>query len=189
MTGHPLKQLIARQHDTRALVSRIADALGTPMAIEDGAGRLLHGVAPGPAASRHAVAHEGVGIGWVVGGDQLNVVAALLEHLIGHETERKALGAEVLHLYREVNLIYSFSEKLTALLDLDLVAQLTLQQARHLIVASDGAIMLVDASGGSTPVLATVASFGDALPLDARVDVGKGIVGSVAASGTSPLSR
>lgn len=68
-----------------------------------------------------------------------------------------------------------------------IVAQLTLQQARHLIVASDGAILLVDESVGSTPVLATVASFGDALPLHARVSVGAGIVGSVAASGIGEI--
>ena len=55
------------------------------------------------------------------------------------EIERKALGAEVLHLYREINLIYSFSEKLAALLDVERVASLTLQEARHLIVATDGA--------------------------------------------------
>ena len=62
--------------------------------------------------------------------------------------ERKALGAEVLHLYREINLIYSFSEKLAALLDLERVAQLTLQQARQLIVATDGVIMLLDEDTG-----------------------------------------
>ena len=60
------------------------------------------------------------------------------------EAERKALGAEVLHLYREINLIYSFSEKLAALLDVERVAQLTLQEARHLIVATDGVVMLLD---------------------------------------------
>jgi hypothetical protein len=65
-------------------------------------------VAPEPTAARHAVEHDGVGMGWVAGGDQAHVVASLLEHLIGKETERKALGSEVLHLYREVNLIYSF---------------------------------------------------------------------------------
>ena len=65
------------------------------------------------------------------------------------EVERKALGAEVLHLYREVNLIYGFSEKLAALLDLERVARLTLQQARHLIAATDGAIMLLDDETGA----------------------------------------
>ena len=44
------------------------------------------------------------------------------------EAERKALGAEVLHLYREINLIYSFSEKLAALLDSSASRELTLQR-------------------------------------------------------------
>ena len=56
----------------------------------------------------------------------------------------QALGAEVLHLYREINLIYSFSEKLAAELDLERVARLTLQQARQMIVATDGVVMLLD---------------------------------------------
>ena len=68
----------------------------------------------------------------------------MLDHLVARETEKKALGAEVLHLYREINLIYSFSEKLAALLELERVARLTLQEARHMIVATDGVIMLLD---------------------------------------------
>jgi hypothetical protein len=67
----------------------------------------------------------------------------------------------VLQLYREVNLIYSFSEKLAALLDLDRVAHLTLQEARHLIVATDGAILLLDEETG---MLTPVAVFGDEFP-------------------------
>ena len=56
------------------------------------------------------------------------------------EVERRALATEVLNLYREVNLIYSFSEKLAALLDVERVARLTLEEARHLITATDGAM-------------------------------------------------
>ena len=78
--------------------------------------------------------------------DRAAAVAALLGHLTAQEGERKALGAEVLHLYREINLIYSFSEKLAALLDVEGVAELTLSEARHLIVATDGAVMLLDES-------------------------------------------
>ena len=88
-------------------------------------------------------------------------VAALLDHLVAREVERKALGAEVLHLYREINLIYSFSEKLAALLDVERVAQLTLQEARHLIVATDGVILLLDEATGA---LTSVAGFGDEMP-------------------------
>ena len=92
--------------------------------------------------------------------ERVRAVATLLEHLVTKEVECKALGAEVLHLYREINLIYSFSEKLATLLAVERVADLTLREARHLIVATDGAVMLLEDDGA----LATVAGFGDELP-------------------------
>ena len=111
-------------------------------------------------------------------------MATLLEHLVAREVERKALGAEVLHLYREINLIYSFSEKLAALLDLERVAALTLQEARHLIVATDGVIMLLDEATGA---LTSVAGFGDELPALDGFRRGHGIIGAVAASGVGEI--
>ena len=150
-----LKQVIGRSADARALVAAIADALGSPVAVEDDDGRLLHGEAPPTAApTRLPVTHGDASLGWVSGPEQARAVAVLLDHLVAREVERKALGAEVLHLYREINLIYSFSEKLAALLELERVAELTLQQARQMIVATDGVIMLLDEETG---VLTTVA--------------------------------
>ena len=45
-------------------------------------------------------------------------------------------------LYREVNLIYAFSEQLASRLELRSVAELTLDQARQLIAATDGGVLL-----------------------------------------------
>ena len=101
------------------------------------------------------------------------------------EVERKALGAEVLHLYREINLIYSFSEKLAALLDVERVAQLTLQEARHLIVATDGVIMLLDeASGVLTHGRRLRRRDAGAARASTR---GRGIVGAIAATGVGEI--
>ena len=107
-------------------------------------------------------------------------MATLLDHLVTKEIERKALGAEVLHLYREINLIYNFSEKLAALLEVERVASLTLQQARQLIVATDGVIMLLDEDSG---VLTAVAGFGDEMPVLQGFRRGHGIIGTIAADG------
>jgi serine phosphatase RsbU (regulator of sigma subunit)/putative methionine-R-sulfoxide reductase with GAF domain len=173
-----LRHLIGRQHDARALVATIADALGSPLAIEDAEGRLLHGELPADTATaRFPITHQDTGLGWVAGPEQARAVAALLDHLVAKEVERKALGAEVLHLYREINLIYSFSEKLAALLELERVANLTLQQARQMIVATDGVIMLLD---DETGVLTTIAGFGDEMPVLEGFRLGRGIVGAVA---------
>jgi serine phosphatase RsbU (regulator of sigma subunit) len=180
----PLRRLIARQPDTRALVSSIAQALGSPVAVEDFDGRLLFGEASTDAvASRFPVTHQDASLGWVSGGSQAGAVAALLGHLLAKEAERKALGAEVLHLYREINLIYSFSEKIAALLQVEGVARLTLQETRHVIVATDGAILLLDEDTGE---LRTIAGFGDE-PALRGLRRGAGIIGSVAQSGNGEI--
>ena len=136
---------MGRQKDARQLLAAVSDAIGVPVSVEDADGALLHGAVPtGDGVGRFPVTLGDANLGWVSGPTQARTIAALLDHLLARESEKKALGAEVLHLYREINLIYSFSEKLAALLDLDRVAQLTLEQARQLIASTDGAIALLD---------------------------------------------
>ena len=100
------------------------------MAVEDADGRLLHGEAPAggvdalPDHARRARASAGSRAAQTRGSSPRCSITSWRG-----EAEQKALGAEVLHLYREVNLIYSFSEKLAALLDLERVAALTLQRS------------------------------------------------------------
>jgi len=184
MSRIALRRLIGPRQDAGARVADLVTALGTPVAVEDAEGRLLYGEAQSSPDATFAVTVDGVRLGSVSGGAQARAVAALLEHLATREAERKALGAEVLHLYREVNLIYSFSEKLAALLDLERVAGLTLQEARHLIAASDGAIMLLDEQTGD---LSTLAGFGQALPHLIGLRAGEGIIGSIAAGGIAEI--
>lgn len=176
---------MTRQGDARALVSRIAEALGSAVAVEDLDGRILHGPTPdGAAPVRFPIRHRDESLGWVTGNGDARAVADLLGHLLAMESERKALGAEVLHLYREINLIYSFSEKLAALLDVERVAQLTLQEARHLIVATDGMVMVLEEETGG---LTAIAGFGDEMPGLRGFRAGVGIVGSVAARGSGEI--
>ena len=124
-------------------------------------------------------------LGWVTGPEGARAVALVLEHLLARSAEQKALGSEVLHLYREINLIYSFSEKLAALLDLDRVAQLTLQEARHLIVATDGVIMLLDERDRRAHDDRRLRRRDDRRSTGFRR--GYGIVGAIAASGIGEI--
>ncbi len=179
------RQVVGRQPETRALVSAIADALGSPVAIEDLDGKLLHGVIDGVGPSlRYPGELDQAPLGWVSGSERAASVASLVGHLVAKEVERKALGAEVLHLYREINLIYSFSEKLAALLDVDGVARLTLQEARHLIVATDGVVMLLD---DAADALTPVTGFGEEMPNLSGFRLGHGIVGRVAQNGVGEI--
>ena len=186
MSKVALRHVVGRRGNADDVLSALAAALATPVTVEDAEGRLLHGQPQAADASRHAITSDGSGIaGWVSGTTEPAAFASLLGHLLSKESERKALGAEVLHLYREVNLIYSFSEKLAAaLLEVEGVARLTLQEARHLIAASDGAIMLLEEESG---VLTTVAGFGDVLPQLNGLRRGEGIVGAITRSGIAEI--
>ncbi len=184
MTRGALTHLLRPSREAHTLIAEMVAAIGEPITIEDGDGRLLHGSILSQPGGRYPITLDGKSLGWVSGAATARTVAALLDHLLSKESERKALGTEVLHLYREVNLIYSFSEKLAALLELEKVASLTLQEARHLITASDGTIMLMD---DGSKLLTTLAGFGEALPHLTGFRVGEGIIGAIAASGNAEI--
>ena len=177
-----LKQIVGAHNGLRPIVTAFERAFGSTLTVADVAGAPLLGSANG--GERFAVHHDGKALGSVSGAHGAEAFAELLRFLAEKESERKALGSEVLHLYREVNLIYSFSEKLAALLDLERVAQLTLQEARHLIVATDGAILLLDDETGA---LTAAAAFGDELPGLSGFKRGTGIAGTVAATGVGEI--
>ncbi len=183
-TSAALARLLRPSGGEHTLLAALIASLGGPVTIGDATGSVLHGLDPSAIGPRHPISVNGSQVGWVSGPPAAGSIASLIEHLLQRESERKALGSEVLHLYREVNLIYSFSEKLAALLDLERVASLTLQEARHLISASDGTIMLLDEASGQ---LTTLAGFGEALPHLTGFRIGEGIVGSIAASGIAEI--
>lgn len=179
-----LKQLFARSPGARALVDEVAARLGGPIAVEDAAGRIVHGEPINGAAARFPILVDDSAIGAVAGPPQSGVLASALAELAGRDVERRALGTEVLNLYREINLIYSFSEKLAALLDVERVAELTLQEARRLITATDGVILVLDPA---TEALAPVAGFGEELPGLQGFRLGRGIVGAIAETGVAEI--
>jgi serine phosphatase RsbU (regulator of sigma subunit) len=184
MASVVLRHLIRKRKDVASVLATLVGALGAGIAIEDPEGELLFGDRDGGSGERWAVTLDGEHLGWVCGGAHAAAVAAVLGHLAAKETERKTLANEVLHLYREVNLIYSFSEKLASTLDLDKVAGLTLEEARHLIAATDGAVMLVDEP---TDRLDPVADFGDVYSAARGTAWAEGLFASILASGQGEI--
>ncbi len=153
-----LKSLISRKKGIAATIAALLDALGGAVAIEDAGGHVLAGSCSEKPDSRRPVVLEEEILGWVSGADAAAAaVAAVLSHLAAKEAERKTLGNEVLTLYREINLIYNFSEKVAAAFDPVTVAQMALDEASHLIEATGGAVMVVD---DESRKLHVVASFG-----------------------------
>jgi serine phosphatase RsbU (regulator of sigma subunit) len=184
MSSVVLRNLIRKRKDVASVVATLAGALGAGLTIEDPDGELLFGDRDGGSGIRCAVTLDGERLGWVCGGARATAVAEVLGYLAAREAERKTLANEVLHLYREVNLIYSFSEKLASTLDLDKVAGLTLDEARHLIAATDGAVMLLDEP---TARLHSIADFGHAYSMARGPAWAEGLFASILASGQGEI--
>jgi serine phosphatase RsbU (regulator of sigma subunit) len=163
MAALTLKSLLSPRAGASPAVVALATALGGSLGIEDPAGKPLFPGGDAGGQARVAVKLEDATLGWVTGPpDAAAALATLLEHLAAKETERRSLAAEVLHLYREVHLIEHLSQQLAAVLDLSAIGDSALEQARKLIAASHGGILVSDSQAGLRPLV----SFGGHAPLE-----------------------
>ncbi len=153
-----LKTLLRAKSNDGPVIASLMAALDGPLTIEDASGNLLMG-APANGSPRVPVVCDGIELGCVAGPpSSAAALGSLLTRLAATDAERHAMGAEVLHLYREIHLIDQLSEDLTALLDVLAVGKSALTQARRLIAASSGGILVRDKADGA---LNYCASFGD----------------------------
>lgn len=143
MSNPNLKSLLRRKKDLAALLARALSASGC---LEDTSGDVLMGERIPDAAARLPLVLENETVGWISGDEQVEYKALLINYLLKQESEKKQLGAETLHLYKEINLIYSFAEKLSAATGVEAIARIALEEARQLIVFEEGTVVLTDAA-------------------------------------------
>jgi transcriptional regulator with GAF, ATPase, and Fis domain len=176
-----LKRLVDRNKE---VISSLIDATAAPVAITDADGRLLLGNLDESAPGKYPVELEGATLGWVIGGDQTAAIGSLLGYLVGREVEQRTLADEVLDRYREINLLYNLSEKLTASLELRSVVQVALEEANRLISGTSGVVMLLDEE---TEMLRTILAFGQDDGPQEFINPGEGIIGSIAQTGRAEI--
>jgi len=160
MAGLTLRALLNPRSGTYAVVKALCDHADASLSIVDSSGRVLLGAAAGEgnAHPRFPIDCGDATIGFVLGPKaHAATVAQVVAHLATRETEQRALAAETLHLYREINLIEQLSEQLAAILNVAAVSESALGQAQRLIAATHGSVLLADKSTGA---LRIEASFG-----------------------------
>jgi class 3 adenylate cyclase len=77
--------------------------------------------------------------------------------LVKKELDKKKIGVEVLGLYREVNMIYKFSEQISEKIDIYSIANTALQEAIQIIHATHGLFLSYDAD---SDIVTKLSSFG-----------------------------
>jgi stage II sporulation SpoE-like protein/GAF domain-containing protein len=138
------------------VLTAIREHLARGICIVDATGKTLLGDAVD--GERIPVQYENAILGYVIGSPAVApTVAMVLAHLAARESEGRALASEVLHLYREIHLIEQLSEQLAPLLNVDAVAHSALEQAKRLITATHGSILLKERDDSP---LTTAAIFG-----------------------------
>jgi GAF domain-containing protein len=151
MPGLSLRSLLNPRSGAHAVVKALCDASGGNLSIVDSSGRVLLGENPDGNSNSHArfpIDADDATLGYVIGPDaSAAALAQLLAHLAARESEQRALAAETLHLYREINLIEQLSEQLAAILNIPAVSESALGQAQRLIPATHGSVLLVEKSG------------------------------------------
>lgn len=153
MSGIKLKRLLRKNKPAYQALEALLSHLSEPVCITDSDGRVLIG--------QEATTGEGFPI--QIGEQDLGKVYAseasaktilyFLSALLQKEYERKEMGNEVLQLYREINLIYDFSEELASTIDPHEIGQLALQQAQQLIHSDAGRVILIDEKEKSLKLL------------------------------------
>ena len=155
MANISLKNIVGRKNETSSVISNLIGQLKAIVCIEDENGKVLAG---DQLASPKAVAAITAGnetIGFVKGDENAHVIAGVISQLAQKESEKKSLGAEVLNLYQEINIIFNFSEQLSQTIEPEAIAKSTLQQAMHSIAAHSGVIVLWDDANKTLSVPAT----------------------------------
>jgi K+-sensing histidine kinase KdpD len=171
-------------------IDYLLNALSSPVQVQDAAGKILKGAASLDPADEHPITLGAETLGWVVGDGQAAIVAKLLTHLAERELEMKTLAHEALDKYREINLLYNLSEKLNASLDVAVVAQMVLGEARKLIPATSASIVLLNPAGAlKTGLIFSDAGWNDDSDfiLEDLTKTQQGIAGTVARTGKGEI--
>lgn len=184
MSQPTLKSLLGKKNETAVLLRKwIAQSPGD-FRIEDSGGNYLLGNVSAMGQYAHPVKSDNEIAGWVKGDENSGTIAGLLTLILQKESEKKKLGAEVLNLYQELNVIFNFSEKLAETIEPDTIARMTLEESGHSIPAHSGVVVLWDEQ---MKHLTMPAKSGETLFNEERLLANPGLLLKIALSGQSEI--
>ena len=177
-----IKKILAKKEVT-LIIYELNNALDTAVSIQDTAGNILLGD-NSKQERKYPVTVQNEVIGWVIGEEKGFAIAQVLSHFANEELEKKALARETLDRYKEINLLYNISAKLTACLVLNEVAELVLEEARKLIQATSASAMLLNEETGKLEV---IAALGQEYQPKINLLPGEGIAGNILQTGIAEI--
>lgn len=192
MTKIKLEKILARDN-VSAAIHDFMETTGIPLYIEDHKGTALIDTGGKAQTARFPVEIKGQPpIGWVWGDEKILPVVSMLNSFAAMEYEKKLLARETLDKYREINLLYNISEKISTCLDLEEISGLVIEEIKRLMTAgkpkgdsvTGGALFLLNDNTGR---LELFHGFGKSSYPNMSFAPGEGIVGSVVLTGEGEI--
>lgn len=110
------------------------------------------------------------------------VASYCLESFLKYETEIEDLSSEIVRVYEELSLLYSFSSKLGSEMDVDTICRRVLEETDRFLSIRNALLMLLDAKSGELQTRHTTGRDADAA-LDFKTDCTAGFFGHVLLTG------
>ncbi len=166
-----LKNILRRQQASHQLIASLCDSLKVRIAVISDGGRLLFGQPDPSQAHSFPISENGSHVA-VLKSDKTEgqQIADLINVLATKELEKRKIGSEVLGLYREINMIYDFSEKISEKIDIHSLAQIALQEAGQIIDSSHGRLFLYAPEDDEIKIAASFGPAQDDPPYDKEQD-------------------
>ena len=185
MTQIRFKKLLAKK-EVAKILNEVSRDISATVGIQDHQGNLLWGEIPENPSGRYPITIGDEVLGWVVSIGEAASISSLLSYLAKEELEKRQMARELLQKYQEINLLYNLSEKITASLDLSVIAQLVIGESKRLFKTTSASIMLFNEE---RKVLETISAFGTAKELNSKLcfSLDEGIAGSVFKTGKGEL--
>lgn len=165
MANIQLRQILNKRKQTARQVEQLTRELDIEVHIQDVRGEWIWGNPQPEDAIRQSIEAAGETLGWIYGNGHTELISSLIAHLAEKESEKKQIGSEVLDLYREINLIYNFSEKLASALDARTIASTALDEVIQLIDADHGLVIFLP-EATQDPIVLAASGVGPFLPDD-----------------------
>ncbi len=149
---------VLRNERTAGILESLKAEMHMEVSITDPDGVILYG-SDSPMAQQFPISDDNNEFALVKSNREQGVIVAdLLSALTQKDLEKKRIGNEVLGLYREINMIYDFSEMLAEKIDVSSIAEMTLGEASQIIDSTHGLFLIHESE---TDRVVKLSSFGE----------------------------
>ena len=154
-----LKSVLKKDRQAKILIDELCNKMDIEIAVVNNLDQVIWGNRDNGYSHSFPIQVNRMDVGTVLSNQKDGVyIADMIALLAKKEFEKKKIGSEVLGLYREINMIYDFSEKISEKIDAASIANMALSEASQIIDCSHGLFLMYDSN---VDEVVELASFGD----------------------------